>query len=134
MIALLLLLAHPAAAQGTSPATPPATLPAMMEIAKDSATPLLGRAILDREGQTAGRIVDVLVDGAGQVHAVVVDFGGFLGVGQRRIAVAWSALRFDATTQAAAASITIVLSAADIASAPEFKPDTPANMAVAPHP
>ena len=35
-----------------------------------------------------------IVDRTGQVRAAVIDFGGFLGVGSRKIAVDWSALRF----------------------------------------
>ena len=46
-------------------------------------------------GEDMGRIVDVLFDEKGEPHAAVVDFGGFLGVGSRKIAVSWSALRFD---------------------------------------
>ncbi len=38
-----------------------------------------------------GRVVDVIVDPAGQVCAAIVDFGGFLGVGSRKIAVDWNA-------------------------------------------
>ena len=41
-----------------------------------------------------GRIVDVIVDRAGAVRAAVIDFGGFLGVGSRKIVVDWNALRF----------------------------------------
>jgi hypothetical protein len=42
-----------------------------------------------------GRIVDVIVDRSLTVQGVVIDFGGFLGVGSRQIAVAWKALRFS---------------------------------------
>jgi len=38
-----------------------------------------------------GRIVDVIVDLAGVVRAAVIDFGGFLGVGSRKIVVDWNA-------------------------------------------
>ena len=40
-----------------------------------------------------GRIVDVIVNRSGQVRAAIIDFGGFLGVGSRKVAVEWSALR-----------------------------------------
>jgi hypothetical protein len=40
-----------------------------------------------------GRIIDLLVDQAGQVTAAVIELGGFLDVGTRKIAVAWNALR-----------------------------------------
>ena len=57
-------------------------------------TSVLGKELV-ASGRNAGRIVDVLTDEAGRVRAVVVDYGGFLGVGSRKIAVAWSDLRFD---------------------------------------
>ena len=36
----------------------------------------------------------MLVDRSGQVRAAIIDFGGFLGVGSRKIAVDWAALHF----------------------------------------
>ena len=51
-----------------------------------------------------GRIVDVIVDRAGTVRAAVIDFGGFLGVGSRKIVVDWSALHFGASPTRATAS------------------------------
>jgi hypothetical protein len=56
---------------------------------------ILGKDVLSAKGENMGRIVDVLFDETGQPHAAVIDFGGFLGVGTRKIAVSWSALRFD---------------------------------------
>jgi hypothetical protein len=35
------------------------------------------------------------VDAIGQPQAAVIDFGGFMGVGNRKIAVHWSTLRFN---------------------------------------
>jgi hypothetical protein len=55
---------------------------------------VLGRDLI-ASGTKAGRIVDVLADKYGHVQAVVVDCGGFLGVGSRKVAVAWSDLRFS---------------------------------------
>jgi len=85
------------------------------------AAPILGREVLDPAGQPAGRIVDVLVDNMGATRAAVVDFGGFLGIGQRRIAVAWRALFFNPAT----GSIVLQMSADAIAAAPDYKPGTP---------
>jgi PRC-barrel domain len=55
---------------------------------------LLGHAVVGAGGAEIGRIVDLLADGQGRVRAVVLDVGGFMGVGNRKVAVAWSALRF----------------------------------------
>ena len=56
---------------------------------------VLGREVRSTAGENMGRIVDVIVDQAGRVRAAIIDFGGFLGVGSRRIAVDWNALRFQ---------------------------------------
>jgi hypothetical protein len=111
--ALLLLTALPAAAQDAAMA------PVVHEpLDAGTATPILGRQVLDQSGKAAGRIVDVLVDQDGQTRAAVVDVGGFLGLGQRRIAVAWRGLRFNP----ADGGITLLMPADQIGAAPEYKP------------
>jgi PRC-barrel domain len=57
---------------------------------------ILGREVRSSADENMGRIVDVLVVRSGQVRAAIIDFGGFLGVGSRKIAVDWSALHFPA--------------------------------------
>jgi hypothetical protein len=54
----------------------------------------LGRAVYSGTGEDLGRIIDVLVDKGGHVRAAVIDFGGFLGVGSRKVVVDWAALHF----------------------------------------
>jgi PRC-barrel domain protein len=56
---------------------------------------ILGKDVVSAKGEDMGRIVDVLFDEKGEARAAVIDFGGFLGMGTRKIAVSWSALRFD---------------------------------------
>ncbi len=55
---------------------------------------VLGREVTPPKGVERGRVIDVLIDGEGQVHAFVVEFGGFLGIGTRKIAVERAAFRF----------------------------------------
>jgi hypothetical protein len=62
---------------------------------RDHLFQILGKEVLSAKGEDMGRIVDVLFDEKGEPRAAVIDFGGFLGVGMRKIAVTWSALRFD---------------------------------------
>ena len=40
---------------------------------------ILGKTVLSPTGEDMGRIVDVMVDRAGQMRAAIIDFGGFLG-------------------------------------------------------
>jgi hypothetical protein len=71
-----------------------------------------------------GRIVDVLVDRAGQVRAAIIDFGGFLGVGSRKIAVDWSALHFPEPGKPGQ-RITLELNRDQVNTAPEYKDGKP---------
>jgi hypothetical protein len=51
--------------------------------------------VLSAANENMGRIIDVIVDQGGRVRAAIIDFGGFLGVGSRKIAVDWNALHFS---------------------------------------
>lgn len=128
--ALMLLSAVPAA----SAAEPP---PASQEIIyMGEATSILGRAVIGPNNDQVGRIADVLVDDQGQPRAAVIDIGGFLGIGQRRIAVAWRALHF--LTSAKHPQIRIDLTIDQIKATPEWKvmskPEGPPVTMAAPPP
>lgn len=56
---------------------------------------LLGRSVRSAGGDELGRVIDIIVDKDGHPRAAIIDFGGFLGVGTRKIAVDWRALRFS---------------------------------------
>ena len=85
--------------------------------------PILGKEVRSPTGENMGRIVDVIVDRTGQPRAAVIDFGGFLGVGSRKIVVDWSALHFagkDKNEQ-----ITINLTRDQVKTAPEYRDGKP---------
>lgn len=92
MLLLAALLAGVAASPAPVPPTPdaPAEVAAPKEVAG-----LLGYRAFSADGKQLGRIVDVLVDAGGQMRGVVIDLGGFMGVGSRKVAVAWRALVFS---------------------------------------
>jgi hypothetical protein len=80
---------------------------------------ILGKEVLSAKGEDMGRIVDVLFDEKGEPHAAVIDFGGFLGMGTRKIAVSWSALRFDLGEKKNV--IALDLDREQLKAAPEYK-------------
>ncbi len=101
--------AAPAAPETTSPTVapaPPTVAPPAKppEMAGTPATVIdgqqvesvLGKSVQSASGEDMGRIVDVIADKAGQARAVIIDFGGFFGMGSRKIAVDWHALHFSA--------------------------------------
>jgi hypothetical protein len=81
----------PATAKTEQPAPPGVTVLPNHEVEG-----ILGREVRSSADENMGRIVDVLVVRGGQVRAAIIDFGGFLGVGSRKIAVDWAALHFPA--------------------------------------
>jgi hypothetical protein len=85
---------------------------------------ILGREVQSGANEKMGRIVDVIVDRSGQVRAAIIDFGGFLGVGSRRIAVAWNALRFPPDAKNVE-RIGLELTRDQLQGAPEYKEDKP---------
>jgi len=85
---------------------------------------ILGREVRSAANEDMGRIVDAIVDREGNVRAAVIDFGGFLGVGSRKIVVEWSALRFGGVSSKRD-SITLELTKAQVSAAPEYKEDAP---------
>lgn len=84
---------------------------------------VLGREVRSVADENMGRIVDVIVDRSGQVRAGVIDFGGFLGVGSRKIAVDWSILRFGSGEKSD--RVVVDLTRAQVKAAPEYKDGKP---------
>jgi len=84
---------------------------------------ILGKGVRSSTGENMGRVVDVLVSRGGKVRGVVIDFGGFLGVGSRKIAIDWNALRF--TLPEKAGQISVDLSKDQLRVAPEYKSGEP---------
>jgi hypothetical protein len=84
---------------------------------------ILGRDVESAANENMGRIADVLVDRGGQVRAAIIDFGGFLGVGSRKIAVDWNALHFPQAKPDE--KITLELTRDQVKAAPEYQEGKP---------
>ncbi|KQO66242.1 PRC-barrel domain-containing protein [Methylobacterium sp. Leaf89] len=128
----------PAPAQPAAPGTPPVAGPpapsAPAAGAPATGTPatvldtqdyegVLGKAVRSSTGEDMGRIIDIILDKDGRPRAAIIDFGGFLGVGSRKIAVDWRAMRF--TTDGKASRPVLQLSRNQVRVSPEYKPGEP---------
>jgi hypothetical protein len=112
----------PAAPQEAAKEPPPP--PSVTVIGARDALGILGREVRSAVNENMGRIVDVIVDREGKVRAAVIDFGGFLGVGSRKIVVDWNALHFGRVASKRD-SITLELTKEQVTAAPEYKEDAP---------
>ena len=113
-----------AQAPSPTPAPEPAPPPSVTVIGAREAHGVLGRDVRSPADEDMGPIVDVIVDRTGTVRAAVIDFGGFLGVGSRKIVVDWSALHFGLIANKKDA-ISLELTKEQVMAAPEYKEDTP---------
>jgi len=109
------------AAKTLATAKPSDPLPAVLD--QQEVQSILGRDVRSTAGEDMGRIVDVLVDRAGQMRGAVIDFGGFLGVGSRKIVVDWGALHFSPSDPDD--RITLELTRDQVKAAPEYKNGKP---------
>lgn len=135
------VLVLPAAAQTTAPATPmpanpmpttpaPLNAPAITtdmfysEVWTPShwrASEAMGLAVYNRSGERIGEIDDMLIDGSGRVIAAVVGVGGFLGMGERKVAVTFRS--FAMTREANGDPRMVVdVTKANLQAAREYKP------------
>jgi hypothetical protein len=120
--------AAPRAEEGARPeqpaavdSTPGDTWTAVLDT--HSVQPILGKEVRSPTGENMGRIVDVIVDRTGQTRAAVIDFGGFLGVGSRKIVVDWNALHFSPRGQNE--QIAVDLTRDQVKAAPEYRSGKP---------
>ena len=91
---------------------------------------IIGKSVRSSADEDMGRVIDVLVNRTGQVRGVVIDFGGFLGVGSRKVAVDWSALHFPDSRKSN--NITLDLTRDQVRVAPEYRAGVPVVILRAP--
>jgi hypothetical protein len=98
----------------------PGDTPVATTLDKREAKGVLGSAVRSATDEDMGRVIDVVVDRTGAPRAAVIDFGGFLGVGSRKIAISWNAIRFHR-----ADVITLDLTRDQVKAAPQYEQGKP---------
>ena len=93
-------------------------------------TSVLGKNVVGPNGEKLGLITDVVVDRDGRPRAAIIDFGGFLGVGSRKVAIDWNLLTF--ATEKRDRSVVLALDRREIQAAPEYKADAESAEMVGP--
>jgi sporulation protein YlmC with PRC-barrel domain len=110
--------------ENSPPTGNPASPPAVVILKTHELEGILGKEVRSATGENMGRIVDVVVDRNGQVRAGVIDFGGFLGVGSRKIAVDWDALKFPAPSDKSG-RVTLEFTRDQVKAGPEYQDGKP---------
>jgi sporulation protein YlmC with PRC-barrel domain len=56
---------------------------------------LVGVAVYDSNNKSVGKIADILLDKSGDVKAVVIGVGGFLGIGSKNVALPYNSIHWQ---------------------------------------
>lgn len=78
----------------------------------------LGQPIVNSTGEKIGTVNDLLFDRSGKVTTVVIGLGGFLGLGQKRVALPFEAVTY--TEREGQREITVPLTKEALMAAPDF--------------
>jgi hypothetical protein len=82
--------------QATGPPPPGAAIsPLPAPAATADTRKLIGRKIQDAQNETIGQITSIYIGPDGHVDSVLVGVGGFLGLGEREVKIAWSDLHVE---------------------------------------
>jgi hypothetical protein len=119
-----------AAPRETPPKTSPAPPKNIEQLDPGKSTGILGKKVVGPDAKDLGLVVDVVVDAEGRPLAAVIDFGGFLGVGSRKIAVSWRLLSFAPGRPDW--QVLLVVTRSEIQAAPEYNPNAPIGEMVGP--
>jgi len=85
--------AQPQQATSPPPSATATTNATMAPAATADTRKLIGRNIRNAAGETIGEIKSIYINKDGKVDSVMVSVGGFLGVGDREVRIAWSDLK-----------------------------------------
>ena len=80
---------------------------------------IIGTRIKNAEGKDLGEIDQLLIDRNGKVTHAVIGVGGLAGVGEKKVVVPWSALKFAPVAEGKKNAI--VINEATLSSAPRYE-------------
>lgn len=82
---------------------------------------IIGATVYGPDNASIGDINDVLLDNSGQVRAVVIGVGGFLGVGEKDVALAFDTLNITRKAESSSIDkITVSYTKEELKNAPKF--------------
>jgi hypothetical protein len=109
--------ANPQQAATPPAATAPAAKPMAAPAASADTRKLIGRNIQNAQNETIGEIKSVFIGKDGKVDSVMVGVGGFLGVGEREVRLAWSELNVSENGE----KVTVNMTKDQLKAKPEYK-------------
>jgi sporulation protein YlmC with PRC-barrel domain len=88
----------------TASASGPGGFVTQLQSEQMMASKLIGTTVISTNNESIGDVNDVIMDRQGKAMAIVIGVGGFLGIGEKDVAVAFDKLDFNPPQQTAAAN------------------------------
>ncbi len=92
-VTALMIAVSPAAAQTSTAA--PLTFVDKMNNSEVLGTDFIGTPVNDKSGQQIGKIANLVFDQNGRIELAVIGVGGWLGIGEKDVAVPFEAMKSD---------------------------------------
>jgi sporulation protein YlmC with PRC-barrel domain len=89
-----------------------------------TASDFIGKRIYNPAGEDIGEVNDVLLSEDGSVHAVILGVGGFLGMGEKNVAISMKAIQVNAPADGSAARLVVETTKEQLTAAGAFDPKT----------
>src|SRR5208282_5753484 len=90
----LLIAVSPVAAQTNAP-TAPMSFVDKQNNSEVLGTDFIGTPVMTKDGQQIGKISNLVFDQEGRIELAVIGVGGFLGIGEKEVAVPFDALKSE---------------------------------------
>ncbi len=113
----------PAAGAMTNGNTQTADQMQQVDLAKISANDLINTTVYSAQNENLGEVGDVILNKDGKIDAVVLDIGGFLGIGEKPVAIAFDGLDIR-TDQNGAMYVYTRFTRDELQNAPDYNKDT----------
>jgi sporulation protein YlmC with PRC-barrel domain len=91
------------------------------------ASTLMGKAVYGPDDQSIGEVSDLVLEKEGGTRAALVDVGGFLGVGEKTVAIRFGDMQFTQADAAADQKITIAMTKEQLEALPTYEPTDTAS-------
>jgi hypothetical protein len=118
-VAALMIAFSPLAAETTAPASSPVTFIPKQEPTEVLGTDFVGTPVVAKDKQQIGKVANLVFDHTGHIELAVIGVGGFMGIGEKEVAVPFEVLKGDVVNNKPVFLIDVTKE--DVKAAPAYK-------------
>ena len=85
------------------------------------ASAIIGGSVYSPSNESVGDVNDLIIKATGEVEAVVVGVGGFIGIGEKNVAIALNRFTMEPTEDLASTKLVLNATKEELEAAPSFK-------------